>query len=102
MGECGQWSGEREELAGQRGQPETTGSFTVHKESPKIDELERGIRVILLGLINSISSQAMAWPEFPEITRSDREEREPGAYQGHEKSTASPLAHATIVRPESA
>ena len=83
MGECGQWSGEREELAGQRGEPEMRGSFTVHKESPKIDEMERGIRVILLGLINSMSSQAMAWPEFPEITRSDREEVEPEAYEGH-------------------
>jgi hypothetical protein len=40
------------------------GSFLVHKEWSKIDEEKRGIRVISR-LMNSMGSQAMAWPEFP-------------------------------------
>ena len=64
--------------------------------------MERDIRAILLGLINSMSSQAMAWPEFPKITRPGREEVEPEAYERHWKSTACSIANARIVREDAA
>jgi hypothetical protein len=64
--------------------------------------MERGIRLILLGLINSMSSQAMARPEFPEIIRPVREEVEPEAYERHLKSTACSVANARIVREDAA